>query len=58
MNNNPIQQFIEERKQRVEANGSNKALKDAAAAFNIESNKAQYSYNFNWMGRPSVFFLR
>jgi cephalosporin hydroxylase len=54
MSNNPVQQFIEERKQRVDANRSNKALKEAAAAFNVESNKAQYSYNFSWMGRPII----
>jgi len=54
MNNNPIQEFIEERKARIASNGANKALKDAAAAFNLESNRAQYSYNFTWMGRPII----
>ena len=33
---------------------NNKSLKQAADAFNIESNKAQYSYNFSWMGRPII----
>lgn len=54
MSNNPVQQFIEERKQRIDTNGSNDALKKAAAEFNLESNKAQYSYNFSWMGRPII----
>lgn len=54
MSNNPVQQFIDERRQRIHANGANKALKEAAAAFNVESNKAQYSYNFSWMGRPII----
>lgn len=51
---NPIQQFIEERKKRIESNGSNENLKAAAQAFNTESNKVQYSYNFSWMGRPVI----
>src|SRR5690349_9950738 len=51
---NPIQAFIDERKQRIENNGNNKALDEAATAFNIESNKGQYSYNFSWMGRPII----
>lgn len=50
----PIQSFIDERKQRVDGNGTNKALQRAAADFNVESNKAQYSYNFSWMGRPII----
>jgi cephalosporin hydroxylase len=54
MSNNPVQQFINERKQRIDTNGSNEALKKAAAGFNLESNKAQYSYNFSWMGRPII----
>jgi cephalosporin hydroxylase len=51
---NRIQEFIEERKNRIEANGNNGKLLAAAEAFNIESNKAQYSYNFSWMGRPII----
>jgi cephalosporin hydroxylase len=51
---NPVQLFIEERKQRVQHNGSNEELRSAANAFNIASNKAQYSYNFSWMGRPII----
>jgi len=51
---NPIQAFIEETKQRIERNGKNESLQEAASAFNVESNKAQYSYNFSWMGRPII----
>jgi cephalosporin hydroxylase len=51
---NPIQAFIDERKQRIESYGSNEQLKAAAGQFNVESNKAQYSYNFSWMGRPII----
>ena len=52
--NNPIEQFKEERKTRLEENGKNENLLIAAESFNIESNKAQYSYNFSWMGRPII----
>src|SRR6478736_2940932 len=51
---NPIQDFIEERKQRVANNGTIEALQKAAIAFNTESNRAQYSYNLSWMGRPII----
>jgi cephalosporin hydroxylase len=52
--NNPTQAFIEERKQRISHNNDNTALQQAADAFNVESNRAQYSYNFSWMGRPII----
>jgi cephalosporin hydroxylase len=52
--NNPIQDFIDERKQRIMSNGSNETLQNATTLFNTESNKAQYSYNFSWMGRPII----
>jgi cephalosporin hydroxylase len=51
---NPIAQFIEERRQRVEGNETNKELREAADQFNVTSNAAQYSYNFSWMGRPII----
>jgi len=54
MRNNPVQEFIDERQHRITANGSNEKLRTAADAFNLESNKAQYSYNFSWMGRPII----
>lgn len=52
--NNPIAEFILETEQRIRKNGTNKDLQEAAKRFNIESNKAQYSYNFKWMGRPVI----
>ena len=51
---NPILEFFEERKSRVNSNASNAELKKAADEFNVASNKAQYSYNFSWMGRPII----
>lgn len=50
----PIQQFEEEKVELIKANGENTPLKQAAQAFNVESNKAKYSYNFTWMGRPII----
>lgn len=51
---NPIVEFKQETIGRIKNNGANQPLQDAAAAFNTESNKAQYSYNFKWMGRPVI----
>lgn len=51
---NPIQDFQEEKKQRISNNAANQPLLHAAESFNIESNKSQYSYNFSWMGRPII----
>jgi cephalosporin hydroxylase len=52
--NNPIAAFVQETKERIAANETNKKLQEAARDFNVESNKAQYSYNFKWMGRPII----
>lgn len=50
----PIKAFQEETINRLAENGRNSNLQKAAEGFNIESNKAQYSYNFSWMGRPII----
>ena len=50
----PIEEFKMQRVNRIALNGTNKALQQATEAFNVESNKAQYSYNFSWMGRPII----
>lgn len=54
MINNPILQFNTEKEDRIARSSSNTTLQAAAKAFNDESNKAQYSYNFTWMGRPII----
>jgi cephalosporin hydroxylase len=54
MMSDPIRAFITERKERIDKNQANKWLQRAAKDFNVESNKAQYSYNFSWMGRPII----
>ena len=50
----PIREFEEEKVKLIEANSKNIALIQAAHQFNVESNKAKYSYNFTWMGRPVI----
>ncbi|NBB19503.1 cephalosporin hydroxylase [Runella sp. CRIBMP] len=54
--NNPIVEFQKEREALIASNGKNKALTNAAYQFNVESNKAKYSYNFSWMGRPIIAY--
>lgn len=51
---NPVLDFVNEREERVAGNGTNAELTGAAAGFNVASNKARYSYNFSWMGRPII----
>jgi cephalosporin hydroxylase len=50
----PIQEFEEEKINLINANSKNPELKDAAHKFNVESNKANYSYFLSWMGRPII----
>ena len=54
MSDNPILQFSNEKEKRIAGYSSNGPLQAAAKAFNDESNKCQYSYNFSWMGRPII----
>jgi cephalosporin hydroxylase len=51
---NKTEEFKSETDQRLIQNGENISLKNTAHEFNIASNKAQYSYNFSWMGRPII----
>jgi cephalosporin hydroxylase len=53
MNNLTIE-FEEERAERIKSNEANDVLLKSAHDFNVESNKAKYSYNFSWMGRPII----
>lgn len=51
---NAMEEFKQECKERIEANARNTKLVEAAKNFNVESNKARYSYSFTWMGRPII----
>lgn len=50
----PVIQFEQERKKRIENYGNDTVLRNAARGFLRESLRAQYSYNFTWMGRPII----
>lgn len=52
--NDPIAEFEKERLVRLKENNKNKTLMESAESFNSASNKARYSYNFSWMGRPII----
>ena len=49
-----MKSFEQEVAERIERNGRNEALVQAAANFAAESIAAQYSYNFSWLGRPII----
>ncbi len=44
--------FLSERSKRIDSYESNPELKGAARQFLVESLKAKYSYNFDWLGMP------
>jgi cephalosporin hydroxylase len=54
--NQQLQEFYSNRTNQVESNSKNESLRKAAFEFNTESNKAFYSYNFSWMGRPIIAY--
>jgi cephalosporin hydroxylase len=49
-----IQVFEKERETKIQLQGNNDQLKNAAAVFLQESINSEYSYNFSWMGRPII----
>lgn len=51
-----IKKFNQEKQELIASNASNEKLQKAKEDFNIESNKAKYSYNFSWMGRPIIAY--
>jgi len=53
---NPIEQFQHECLERINANGKNDNLMNAAKTFMQESTLPKYSYNFCWLGRPIIQF--
>jgi cephalosporin hydroxylase len=54
--NPEVEKFINEKKELIASNAINHNLQKAKEDFNIESNKAKYSYNFSWMGRPIIAY--
>ena len=51
---NKIKEFEKERIETIKNNGQSKALKEVTSDWFEEANKANYSYNFSWMGRPII----
>ena len=51
-----LENFYSEKKLLIEKNAKNINLQKAKNEFNVESNKAKYSYNFSWMGRPIIAY--
>jgi cephalosporin hydroxylase len=49
-------QFYEEKQNLISKNANNIELQNAKNLFNEYSNKAKYSYNFSWMGRPIIAY--
>ena len=46
--------FLKEKTDRIAKNGENKILKEAGKRFMAASLLPQYSYNFEWLGRPII----
>ncbi|MFL5763454.1 MAG: cephalosporin hydroxylase family protein [Bacteroidia bacterium] len=51
---NPIEQFRQEVKDRIAANGKDKELQEISNKWIEKSMKKSYVYNFSWMGRPII----
>ena len=49
-----MNEFEQEVAARLEANGRDDVLNAGARAFMLPSARAQYSYNFSWLGRPII----
>lgn len=53
---NELEIFRLQKQKQIDSNATNASLIQAAQFFNLESNKALYSYNFTWMGRPIIAY--
>jgi cephalosporin hydroxylase len=51
-----LKEFYTQREALINSNGINQELIFASNLFNEHSNKAKYSYNFSWMGRPIIAY--
>lgn len=54
--NQELTKFEKEKADLIKSNLDNLGLQKAKNDFNLESNKAKYSYNFSWMGRPIIAY--
>jgi len=51
---NPSKRFELEKKENIRKLGRDKKLKTLALKFITDSRKYNYTYNFNWLGRPFI----
>lgn len=51
-----LKKFYQEKESLIASNQTNQDLQHAKNLFNEHSNKAKYSYNFSWMGRPIIAY--
>lgn len=51
---NPIEQFEQERCERIASYPDNHRINETGRKFLIETLRSKYSYNFTWMGRPII----
>lgn len=51
---NPTQQFQQEREERLQAYGADRAFNELSRAWLQETMQRKYVYNFDWMGRPII----
>lgn len=54
--NEELIKFEKEKQLLINLNANNIELQNAKNNFNLASNKAKYSYNFSWMGRPIIAY--
>ena len=52
----PVEQFLQEKKDNISALGTDKVLKNLGLQFLVETAPKKYSYNFSWMGRPIIAY--
>jgi hypothetical protein len=56
MNQEPIQQFLDERNADIERMGSDQELRQKSIDWMIHADRYKYTYNYSWMGRPIIKF--
>jgi len=52
----PVEQFKEEKKQRIVELGRDEEIKELATEFTKQAAVKKYAYNFTWLGRPIIQF--
>lgn len=53
---NPVEQFIKERDEDIEAMGRDEELRRKSLDWMLHADQYKYTYNFSWMGRPIIKF--